>query len=59
MALDGWYSSLKNLKRLRDYGWDWRTRFTANRQVSLRPGDPQALSQLVLPQTGLMVQRRG
>jgi hypothetical protein len=59
VAFDGWYSSLKNLKLLRDYGWDWLTRLKANRQVSLRAGAHQALSQLVIPVTGLVVHLRG
>lgn len=34
VAFDSWYSSLTNLKAVRDYGWIWLTRLKANRLVS-------------------------
>ena len=34
VAFDGWYSSLDNLKRLRELGWAWLTRLKANRLVN-------------------------
>jgi len=59
VAFDSWYSSLENLKRVRDFGWDWLTRLKSNRQVSLHPGEQQAISELVIPVTGLTVHLRG
>ncbi|MBZ0300896.1 MAG: transposase [Anaerolineae bacterium] len=59
VAFDSWYSSLENLKLVRDFGWDWLTRLKSNRQVSLRPGEQQTVSQLDIPQTGLTVHLRG
>src|SRR5512134_2063075 len=46
VAFDSWYSSLENLKWVRDFGWDWLTRLKSNRQVNVRPGEPQAVSEL-------------
>lgn len=59
VAFDSWYSSLDNLKLVRDFGWDWLTRLKGNRQVSLRAGEPQAVSELDIPATGLTVHLRG
>lgn len=59
VAFDSWYSSLDNLKLVRDFGWDWLTRLKSNRQVSLRPGEQQAVSALDIPATGLTVHLRG
>jgi putative transposase len=59
VAFDSWYSSLENLKLVRDCGWDWLTRLKSNRQVSLRPGEQQAVSELDIPASGLTVHLRG
>jgi len=59
VAFDSWYSSLDNLKLVRDFGWDWLTRLKSNRQVSLRAGEQQAVSALDIPATGLTVHLRG
>ncbi|MBC7812480.1 MAG: transposase [Burkholderiales bacterium] len=59
VAFDSWYSSLENLKLVRDFGWDWLTRLKSNRQVSLQAGQQQAVSELDIPQTGLTVHLRG
>ena len=34
LIFDSWYSSLKNLKRLRELGWRWFTRIKENRLLS-------------------------
>lgn len=34
VAFDGWYSSLRNLKLVRDMGWFWLTRLKSNRRVN-------------------------
>jgi hypothetical protein len=59
VAFDSWYSSLENLKLVRDFGWDWLTRLKSNRQVSLRAGQQQAVSALDIPPSGLYVHLRG
>jgi hypothetical protein len=59
VAFDSWYSSLDNLKLVRDFGWDWLTRLKGNRQVSLQAGQQQAVSQLDIPPGGLIVHLRG
>src|SRR5258706_10189024 len=59
VAFDGWYSSLDNLKLLRDLGWLWLTRLKSNRQVSVRAGLQQAIAELPIPATGLVVHLRG
>jgi hypothetical protein len=59
VAFDSWYSSLENLKLVRDCGWDWLTRLKSNRQVSLQAGQQQAVSQLAIPESGMQVHLRG
>ena len=59
VAFDSWYSSLENLKLVRDFGWDWLTRLKSNRQVSLQAGAQQAVSDLDIPASGLTVHLRG
>jgi hypothetical protein len=59
VAFDSWYSSLENLKLVREFAWDWLTRLKSNRQVSLRAGDQQAVSDLDIPSMGLVVHLRG
>lgn len=59
VAFDGWYSSLDNLKLLRELGWSWLTRLKSNRQVSQQPGRQQAIAALDIPPNGLVVHLRG
>jgi hypothetical protein len=59
VAFDSWYSSLENLKLVRDFGWEWLTRLKSNRQVSLQAGEQQAVSELSIPDSGLQVHLRG
>ena len=59
VAFDSWYSSLENLKLVRTFGWEWLTRLKSNRQVSLKAGAGQAVSDLTIPTTGLPVHLRG
>ena len=59
VAFDGWYSSLDNLKLLRELGWHWLTRLKSNRQVSLQAGMAQAIAELDIPTSGLVVHLRG
>lgn len=59
VAFDSWYSSLENLKLVRRFGWEWLTRLKSNRQVSLKAGEQQAVSDLTIPAVGLPVHLRG
>ena len=59
VAFDGWYSSLDNLKLLRDLAWHWLTRLKSNRQVSVQPGVQQAIADLDIPSNGLVLHLRG
>jgi hypothetical protein len=59
VAFDSWYSSLENLKLVREFAWDWLTRLKSNRQVSLQAGVQQAVSALDIPASGLTVHLRG
>lgn len=59
VAFDGWYSSLDNLKLLRALEWPWLTRLKSNRQVSQQPGTLQAIADLNIPSSGLVVHLRG
>jgi len=59
VAFDSWYSSLENLKLVRTFGWEWLTRLKGNRQVSVKAGEHQAVSDLTIPATGLQVHLRG
>lgn len=59
VAFDSWYSSLENLKLVRGFEWEWLTRLKSNRQVSLKAGQQQAVSDLNIPPNGLVVHLRG
>ncbi len=59
VAFDSWYSSLENLKLVRDFTWDWLMRLKSNRQVSLKVGEQQVVSDLDIPPNGLVVHLRG
>jgi len=59
VAFDSWYSSLENLKLVRDFGWNWLTRLKSNRQVSIRAGEQQAISELAICAAGLTLHLRG
>ncbi len=59
VAFDSWYSSLENLKLVRDFGWNWLTHLKSNRQVSIRAGEQQAISELAISVAGLTVHLRG
>jgi len=58
VAFDSWYSSLENLKLVRNFGWEWLTRLKSNRQMSLQAGQ-QAVSALDISCSGLRVHLRG
>lgn len=59
VLFDSWYSSLENLKFIRDLNWNWLTRFKENRQVSWKNRGNQPVSSLAIPPGGLRVHLRG
>lgn len=55
MVFDAWYSSLKNLKAIRDHGWVWVTNLRKNRKVNRNV----SLEDLDIPDEGEKVHLRG
>lgn len=55
VVIDAWYSSLKNLKAIRDHGWIWVTTLRKNRKVNRNV----SLETLDIPEEGLKVHLRG
>lgn len=52
VVFDGWYSSLENLKLVRNCGWLWLTRLKSNRLVNLNRGGKRALGDTPITSTG-------
>ena len=59
VAFDSWYSSLDNLKRIREYGWSWFTRLKSNRKVSPRPGQTLSIADVPIPPDGCILHLTG
>ena len=59
VAFDGWYSSLENLKTIRDYGWRWLTRLKGNRQVNPDGTGNRALQDADIGADGRVVHLKG
>lgn len=55
VVMDSWYSSLDNLKAIRDHGWTWVTTLKKNRIVNRH----ERLEDLVIPEEGLLIHLRG
>jgi hypothetical protein len=55
VAFDGWYSSLDNLKLLRELGWAWLTRLKANRLVNKDKQGQRPLSRTEISASGTVV----
>lgn len=55
VVMDAWYSSLKNLKAIRDHGWIWVTTLRKNRIVNRG----EKLEELSFSDEGLKVHLRG
>ncbi len=55
VVFDGWYSSLDNLKLIRDCGWVWLTRLKSNRLVNLNRQGTRAVSETVIAASGTEV----
>lgn len=52
VVFDGWYSSLENLKLIRNCGWTWLTRLKSNRLVNLNRQGTRALADTAIAATG-------
>ena len=59
VAFDSWYSSLENLKTIRDYGWRWLTRLKGNRQVNPDGSGNRALQEANIAVDGTVVHLKG
>jgi hypothetical protein len=59
VLFDSWYSGLKNLKALREYGWRWLTRLKSNRLVNPDDTGNVPLSSLEVPPEGRTVHLKG
>ena len=59
VVYDSWYSSLKNLKTIRQYQWHWLTQLKSNRQVNLDRQGNKPVSQLPISDIGSMVHLKG
>jgi putative transposase len=55
VSFDGWYSSLDNLKLIRDCGWVWLTRLKSNRLVNRNREGTRALADTVIAASGTEV----
>lgn len=59
VIFDSWYSSLENLKLVRDIGWTWLTRLKRNRIVNLNRLGQQPLAKVAVSAAGTMVYLKG
>jgi DDE superfamily endonuclease len=55
VVMDAWYSSLANLKAIKDFGWFWVAGLKKNRAVNRK----EILEKLDIPEEGLEVHLRG
>lgn len=59
ICFDSWYSSLENLKFLRDNNLGWLTRLRSNRLVNFNKQGQVQIGSLELPEEGLIVYLKG
>lgn len=59
VLFDSWYSSLDNLKLVRDHGWIFLTQLKANRKVDLNRQGYKAVSEVSIEPTGTLVHLEG
>ena len=59
VVFDSWYSSLKNLKTLRQYHWHWLTQLKSNRHVNLNKQGNRPIRELPITETGVIVLMKG
>ena len=55
VVFDSWYSSLKNLKTIRQYHWHWLTQLKSNRHVNLDRQTNRPIRELPIAETGTIV----
>ncbi len=55
VCFDRWFSSLGNLKRIRELGWTWLVRLKCNHSVRVDFGKPQAIGTAAVPEQGRVV----
>lgn len=58
VLFDGWYSSLENLKQIRDFGWLWLTRLKGNRKIHVE-GRRGILKDLAIGRGGTVLYLQG
>jgi hypothetical protein len=56
---DSWYSGIRNLKLIRELGWQWLTRLRANRSVNPDGNGNVALSEAAISESGSVVHLKG
>jgi hypothetical protein len=59
ILFDSWYSSLENLKKVRNHEWVWLTQFRANRRVNPDGQGNVRLDTVEIPPEGRQVHLRG
>jgi putative transposase len=59
VAFDSWYSSLENLKQVRNLKWQWLTQLKSNRMVDPSDCGNRPISLVVIPMHGLIVHLKG
>ena len=59
VVFDSWYSSLKNLKTIRQYHWHWLTQLKSNRHVNLDKQGNRPIRELPISETGTIVHLKG
>lgn len=55
VLFDGWYASVENLKKVRDFGWIFVTRFKANRKVRIAHGEATGVAEQAIAAAGTVV----
>ena len=59
VVFDSWYSSLANLKQIRNYNWFWLTRIKSNRKVNPNKKGLQQVKEVEIGEEGRIVQLEG
>ena len=59
VVFDSWYSSLENLKLIKNLGWIWLTQLKSNRQINPDRTENQAISDVPLSSDGKIVHLKG
>jgi putative transposase len=59
VLFDSWYSSLENLKHIRDLGWTWLTQLKSNRIINPDGTGQRPLAEVALSAAGSIVYLKG